>query len=357
MTIMIAIDMHVKTLVTALGCGKEKPYLRTYPNDFIGYQKLINEIEKMKGTYRGTDVLVAHEASGLGYMLHDLLVEHGYRCAVLAPTELERSATGYKKKTDKKDSYYLYEKVRGHVLAGNELHDIWIPDKELREDRDLVRTLFDLGKKVAQVKIQIQSLLRKNGIKRPEEIEESWTVAFYSWLDRHMEKQCESYRMSLESLLRQLSFLEKERALIEKEVKKLSLKPRYRSLCEQLMGIQGVGLKTAMTFLTEIGSMSRFSNRRQLGAYIGLVPASFESGEASDRKGRITRNGPYRVRSILNQSIWVHLRFNGEEREIYDTIVKKNPKRKKKAVVACMRRLAVRMWHIARDLELSVQAA
>ena len=64
----------------------------------------------------------------------------------------------------------------------------------------------------------------------------------------------------------------------------LSQKDRYRTVCEALLTIKGVGLKTAMTFITEIGDMARFSNRRQVGAYIGLVPSTYESGENDDRK-------------------------------------------------------------------------
>jgi hypothetical protein len=50
-----------------------------------------------------------------------------------------RNTTGFKKKTDTKDANYIYETIRGHILAGNKLHDIWIPDKELRQDRELSR--------------------------------------------------------------------------------------------------------------------------------------------------------------------------------------------------------------------------
>ena len=86
---------------------------------------------------------------------------------------------------------------------------------------------------------------------------------------------------------------------------------------------------------------------------MGLVPSTFESGDIDDRKGRITRDGPYRLRSVLNQSFWAHLKHDGELRVVYDRIVEKNPKRKKKAVVACMRRLGIRMWHTARDVVTS----
>jgi transposase len=269
---------------------------------------------------------------------------------VLAPTELLRSATGFKKKTDKKDASYIYETLRGHVLAGNRLNNIWVPDKEFREDRDLVRTWFDISEKISSVKTQVQTLLKKNGLKKSDTIE-SWTKAFMGWIMHERSKQGKGFQSSLDTLLRQLDFLNNESKLIERDVKALSQNKRYKRMCDALLTIKGVGLKTAMTFITEMGDMNRFQNRRQVGAYIGLVPSSFESGDASDRKGKITRNGPYRVRSILNQALWVHLRYYGEEKAHYDNIVSKNPKRKKKAVVACMRRLAVRMWHTAHNAE------
>ena len=155
------------------------------------------------------------------------------------------------------------------------------------------------------------------------------------------------------TLLRQLSFLKSEARQLDREISVLSAEPRYHDQCERLMRIPGVGLLTAMTFLTEIGDVLRFSNRRQIGAFLGLVPSSFESGEADDRKGRITRDGPFRLRCLLNQALWAHLRCNGSEKELYDRISEKNPKRKKKAIVACMRRLGIRMWHVAKDVEYS----
>lgn len=350
MTIIIGIDMHVKNLVCEMGYGKDFPYKKTFANNLAGHEMLFSYIDSLKKEYNTEDVLMGYEASGLGYVLYDRAIDRGYRCSVLAPTELLRSATGFKKKTDKKDASYIYETLRGHVLAGNRLSNIWVPDKEFREDRDLVRTWFDISEKITRVKIQIQTLLKKYGLKRPDEIE-SWSKAFISWIMCERSQKGNGFQLSIDSLFRQLDFLNGESKLIEKEVKELSLNKKYKSMCDALLEIKGVGLKTAMTFITEMGDMRRFQNRRQVGAYIGLAPSSFESGEASDRKGRITRNGPYRVRSILNQALWVHLRYNGEEKDCYDRIVSKNPKRKKKAVVACMRRLAIRMWHIAHDAD------
>ena len=42
------------------------------------------------------------------------------------------------------------------------------------------------------------------------------------------------------------------------------------------------------------------------------------------------------------------MRYEKREREIYQRLVAKNPKKKKIALVACMRRLAVQLWHVGR---------
>jgi len=108
----------------------------------------------------------------------------------------------------------------------------------------------------------------------------------------------------------------------------------------------GGGLFTAMVMLTELGDLSRFTGRKRLGAFLGLTPSSDETGEGADRKGHITHQGPWRVRRALCQMVWTLLRTDAAEKAYYDRLVAKNPKKKMIAVVACMRRLAVRLWHI-----------
>lgn len=271
MVIMVAIDMHVKRLVCELGYGKCEPRRRTYGNDVIGHRRLLDDIAILKQEQKAEDALVAYEASGLGYVLYDRIREAGYRCAVMAPTELLRSASGYKKKTDKKDCSYIYETMRGHLLAGNRLHGIWVPEKQLRQDREVVRARFDVGQKLARVKVQIHTLLKKFGVQKPEDLN-NWTKAFRVWLEETGESMGPGFRIGLETLLRQLDFLEGEQAHLRRMILALSQTERYRDQSEELQKIVGVGLITTMTFLTEMGDMMRFSNRRQVGSFMGLLP-------------------------------------------------------------------------------------
>lgn len=87
-----------------------------------------------------------------------------------------------------------------------------------------------------------------------------------------------------------------------------------------MTGVPGVGVLTALTFPVEWGDVGRFENRRQAGSCRGLVPASYESGEADDRKGHITRLGPPRVRKVPNQAAWHLVRLDPLWRKRYEGI-------------------------------------
>jgi transposase len=114
---------------------------------------------------------------------------------------------------------------------------------------------------------------------------------------------------------------------------------------KEMRKLKGAGLLTVMVFLTEIGDLRRFRNRKQIGAYLGLVPCAAESGEQDDRKGHITREGSARLRKVLCQATWARVKHDPGEKEFYDRLAMRNPKHKKKAVVAVMRRLGIRLWH------------
>jgi transposase len=297
--------------------------------------------------------LFAYEASGQGFGLYDELTEAGFECHVLAPTRIARSQRHTSQKTDEKDAQQLLELLRAHALAGNELPTVWVPDAATRDDRELVRLRLDMAEKITMVKSQIQSLLKRNHICRDESLGKGWTRLFRSWLKCTL---CESgdgpletnARLTLASLLRQLHSLEEEERRLDDGVNALAGAARYAAAVEEMTTLCGVGVLTALVFLTELGDLRRFANRRQLAAYLGLAPRSFESGDANDRKGHITRQGSSRVRKLLCQATWCRVRRDPDEQQAYERIVAKNPKHKKIAVVASMRRLAVRLWHRGR---------
>jgi transposase len=353
---MLGIDLHDATLVIQKAEGSAAAETLRLDNTPSGRRELWDRLHRRTKRSKSTRVVMAYEASSQGFGLYDEATDEGFECHVLAPTKIARSRQHAKRKTDEQDAKRLLEVVRGHVLAGNDLPAVWVPDAQTREDREIVRSRLDISEKLTALKAQIQTLLKRHGLKRPKDTGQGWTTMFLAYLRGLASPRGRlgpGARVALATLLRQRDALEEEIVTVEEEVYKLSEQPRYREPAKGLDALAGVGLLTAMVFLTELGDLRRFANRRQLAAYLGVVPSSDESGETNDRKGHITRQGPWRVRRVLCQCVWARLRTDAEEKTVYDRIAKKNPKHKKIGVVAIMRRLAVRMWHVGQDAQVA----
>jgi transposase len=354
--IMIGCDLHDESMILKIAEDRQAPETRIVKNSPSGRVAMIADLRRRAKAADGARVIFAYEASGQGFGLYDQLAAAGIECCVLAPTRIARSPRGQKEKTDEKDALDLLELLRGHVLAGNRLPTVWIPDAQTRDDRELVRMRLDVGEKITALKAQVQSLLKRCQLRRGPGLGKGWTKAFRGWLQRELANPQFADRSplgiggqaALASLLRQLKFLEDEKEQLDQQVAALACSPHYEARMLELTKLCGVGMLTAIVFLTELGDLGRFANRRQIAAYLGLAPSSNESGERNDRKGHITHQGSSRVRKVLCQATWARVRYNEQEKAVYERIKAKNPKKKKIAVVASMRRLAVRMWHLGR---------
>lgn len=347
--IICGTDVHEKTLVSKIAVGTGIPEDKEHRNTHTGRGQLITHLKRLAREYNAEEIVVAYEASTLGYSLYDDCREAGIVCYILAPTKMPRSPKDRKKKRDKEDAKRILELLRAHLLAGNELPAIWIPDDQTRDDRELIRQRLAVAHKITVIKTQVQMLLKRHGLKRPEWIQSSWTRAYCRWLERcPLEKGA---RFALSSLLRQLSGLEQECIILDRAVEALSQDSRYKAAVVSLTRLKGVALLTAMVYLTELGDLGRFCNRRKVGSFLGLVPSTHESGQKDDRKGHITREGPKLVRKVLCQATWARIRYDHQEAAVYGRICHKNPKHKKIAVVASMRRLAILMWHVGLEAQ------
>jgi len=350
--ILAGCDLHGRSLLLKVAVDRGKSIKRTWANTAQSRLKMIDDLKARARSVGARRIVFAYEACGFGFVLRDELTAAGIECHVLAPTRMPKSVKRRRRKTDEQDAEAILRMLRGYVLAGMELPSIWIPDPQVRDDRELVRRRLDLGEKCAMAKTQMHWLLARNGVERPKSAGDPWSVGHVQWLHSlAREALARGTAGALESLLRQVEWLSREKSLVERQVASLSGTKRYGPQVEALCRLKGVGVLTAMTFLTELGAPSRFGNRREVGSYLGLTPSSHESGEADDRKGHITHQGPSRVRKVLCQAVWSRVAFDPEEQAAYQRLVKRNPKKKKIAIVARMRHLAILMWHTALDVQ------
>jgi len=120
---------------------------------------------------------------------------------------------------------------------------------------------------------------------------------------------------------------------------------------EFLSQVGGVGLLTSLTFILTIGDPTRFQRKRDVAAFLGLVPRRDQSGE-TDKQLRISKAGNTYLRRLLVGCAQYILGPFGPDtalkRKGLKLTEKGGPRAKRKAVVAVARNLAVlllTLWH------------
>src|SRR5215475_7356044 len=221
--IFVGIDLGDKNSVARIAVNQGKTERWGFVNDRRGRQRLLDEVRRRSEKVENGQIVMAYEASSCGFILYDEAKARGIRCEVLALTKMEKSVEQRQHKNDDRDADDVVEKLRGHVLAGNRLPTVWIPERQMRDDRELVRARLDLVEKQTRVKTQIQMLIKRQGVEKPSGIGASWTVRHRQWLEALTESAAWSHgaRTALLSLLRHLSFLEAEIDRIEKPIHQL----------------------------------------------------------------------------------------------------------------------------------------
>jgi transposase len=73
---------------------------------------------------------------------------------------------------------------------------------------------------------------------------------------------------------------------------------RGSDTCRRMATVPGVGAITALTFVTAIDGPGRFRRSSDVGAFLGLTPRRYQSGEV-DLVGRISKAGDRPARSLL----------------------------------------------------------
>jgi transposase len=135
-------------------------------------------------------------------------------------------------------------------------------------------------------------------------------------------------------------------AAIDADMRRMT---RASAACRRLMTIPGVGQLTALAFVAAIDDPSRIRRSRDVGAYLGLVPRRYQSGEV-DYVGGISKCGDRRVRTLLYEAANVMLtRYKGQLKlkDWAFAIARRSTMRK--ARIALARRLAIIMHAMLRD--------
>jgi transposase len=103
---------------------------------------------------------------------------------------------------------------------------------------------------------------------------------------------------TIEELLELFDILTKKITRLDQELLKIARQDKDARL---LMTTHGIGPITALTYKAEIFDPSRFPNSRTVGAYLGMTPTQYSSGE-TQKQGRISKCGSMELRSLLTEA-------------------------------------------------------
>ncbi len=137
-----------------------------------------------------------------------------------------------------------------------------------------------------------------------------------------------------------------EAAAIDAELRTIA---RDSELARRLMSVPGVGAIVALNFIATVDDASRFAKATDVGAYLGLTPRRYQSGEI-DYSGRISKRGDGTMRKLLYEAANVLItrvqRFSPLKSWAVRLAARKGFK---KAAVAAARKIAVVMLRLWRD--------
>jgi transposase len=280
---------------------------------------------------------VCYEAScGYGY-LHDQLQSLAHRVAVAHPGRL-RLIFRSKKKNDRVDAGKLAK-----LLYLDEVPPVHVPGADVRAWRGLIEYRRKLLRSGTAAKNQVRALLRGLGISAVKRL---WTGAGRRWLlEQSLSPQD---HLRLEIMLDELAGLKKKNQRVEKELAAIAAKHPGVFL---LRSIPGVGIRTAEAFVAYVDDVSRFARVDRVGSYFGMVPCQDASAERN-RLGHITREGPSCVRALACEAAWQGVRRSPTLRAFFQRVMRKDPDRKKIALVATAHHLLKVMAAMLRTGEM-----
>jgi transposase len=237
-------------------------------------------------------------------------------------------------KTDRIDAWVLAELSRRELVPA-----IWLPDPEVRGERERARFRLHLVRHRSALKNRIHQALVAFGVPCP-------TSDLFGVKGRELLERLslpDPWAQTVKASLVLIEDLDAQITGCERELRDLGAEHRYVSL---LTSVPGIAWVLGYTIASEIGDIERFASPTKLCGYTGLCPRVYQSGER-DHRGSLSKNGPKYLRWALIEAA-VHASRHPVYRERYQRTATRlgRQRGKKVARVEVARKLAEAIWHM-----------
>lgn len=319
----VGLDVSLKTVFICIMNEKGK---------IVKEQELASTPECIGGFLMGTGLKIEKiglESGNLTHYLKKGLQEMGYDVIAMEARKMAAILATVINKTDKNDARGIAEALR----AGHYRECVHRSD-EAMEIRTILHGRQTAVQERSHVVTSIKGHLKVYGIK----LGTGSGKGFRAKVEQSVAKLNPIIQKVIGCLLNILDTLEQEIKELDRIVKEVA---RQDEDVKLLQSMDGIGPITALAFKAEIDNAKRFKKSKNVGAYIGLTPSQYSSGEIN-RQGGISKQGSKQVRSLLVEAatvlltrskVWSKLKAWGLK------LMKK--KGKKKAIIAVARKMAL----------------
>lgn len=262
------------------------------------------------------------------------LIELGLPAISLEARQVKAALSAMPVKTDRNDARGIAQVVRTGWFK-----PVHVKSIGSQQARTLAAARKHIVRSIAAAEQVVRGLLRPFGLKVGVVSRNQFATRVRELVagDAILETIMDPLLAARESLVREYTRLHR---LVLKAV-------RSDPACRLLMTMPGIGPVSALTFRSTVDDPQRFLHSRSVGAYFGLTPRRYQSGEI-DRVGRITKIGDSETRTALFEAANVVLRPSTRWSPMKAWAVRVAQRQgTKRAKVALARKMAVvlhRMW-------------
>ena len=311
--LFIGLDIHKKTWKFHFTTDLVEGSGHTFPPDT---QKVKDYVLR---NYPYYEISVAYEVGCCGYEPARDFISFGWDTFVVNPSDIPRPAKNKFVKTDKIDAKNIAKQLR----SGN-LRKLVIPDKPREALRCLTRQRTALIRDYRRIKSRIKSLLLYHQIHIPADMDTpKWPIRFLDWL-KTMKFENQNTRFTLDSMLNQYQFIDKEIKQVSNMVRAYC-KKHYKIDYNLLRSIPGIAGLTAAYILSELGDLRRFTSFKKFASYVGFVPGVQQSGDSLYNTGASPRANRH-VRNMIVEAAWIAIRTDPVMQNYYRSHPGKNSK-------------------------------
>jgi transposase len=286
----------------------------TFQNDREGITRLASKLTP-------EDRVVMESTGSVWSTLYNSLEERQIPVTLANPLKTKAIASA-RIKSDKVDA-----RILAHLLRSNLVAECYIPPRDLRELRALVRHRMSTVRMRSTVKNRVHALLDERGLRCP--YKSLFGRKGKSWLSTLILGDLE--RLMLDNHLQNLECLNEQINRVDAEVR------RRASVDEDvrlLLSLTGVDVYTALLIRSEIGDIGRFPDYKRLVSWAGLAPSLHQSG-CVEIHGGITKQGSKVLRWAMVEAAWVAVQHDERMRGFYLRVKGRRGSGKAVVAVAC----------------------